>query len=165
MSATPHGPVRTAISRMFLVSALVAAPVDPKGVRWRVRIRWEPRWRTLAARLSARQRDEGSRGGSFDQRAAVLALALLGVGIAVAVALCWWVLLPLLLAVFSTVAAGAVLAVVAAGAVLVRRPWKVEAVSDTGDRFDSYTVGWRKAVRLRSTVSYFLSRGHRPEQH
>ncbi|HEX6497467.1 MAG TPA: hypothetical protein VF054_00370 [Micromonosporaceae bacterium] len=53
-----------------------------------------------------------------------------------------------------------------AGAILllVRRPWRVTATSDRGDGFTEHTVGWRKAARRRALVSYFLTRGLRPDQ-
>lgn len=50
-----------------------------------------------------------------------------------------------------------------AGGTLFRRLWTIEATSDAGDHFTSHAVGLKKALRRRAMVSYFLSRGLRPE--
>jgi hypothetical protein len=49
-----------------------------------------------------------------------------------------------------------------AGRLLFRRPWSVEAVSDTGERHRWQVVGWRASRQLVADVVNALAHGNLP---
>jgi hypothetical protein len=142
----------------------------PRGVQWRVRVVWQPRWRALARRFGGWRRNRrsgggsGGSGGSWDPTGAVDFGDDLLVGIAVVIGLIlfgllfWFLLLPLLLLVLDMLVVIVLLMLAIPARVLLRRPWTIEAVAGA-ERFETHTIGWRRALRVRDEIAQRLRDG------
>ena len=88
-----------------------------------------------------------------------------GGAIAIALAAAFVVLAivaPLIGVVADLILAVLLTALGVAGRLLFRRPWNVEAVSDTGERYRWQVVGWRASGELVTDVVNALAHGHVP---
>ncbi|MEV2240383.1 hypothetical protein [Micromonospora sp. NPDC049891] len=157
----------------------------PDGIRWTVRVVWEPRWRALARRFGGwrRKRDRdrgigdvvdgtlqvgdaatpgsnrGGAGGGFDLEDVVFVLVVVFFAVIITAVVFWWVLLPLLLVVIDLVVVLVLLVSAVLGRVLFRRPWTVQATAAHGERIVAQVVGWRAALRRRDEMAESLARG------
>jgi hypothetical protein len=127
----------------------------PSGQGWQVRRLWAPRLHAfgMTGRLRrgarASRQAAGETAGEADPGFAVDVLE--GGGIAIAIAAAFVVLAivaPLIGVVVDLILAILLTALGVAGRLLFRRPWVVEAASDTGDRHRWQVVGWRASREL-----------------
>lgn len=139
--------------------------IDRHGRTWTVRRHWlrrdgeggiGARWR----RHRRRSKEDGDDGHILDfldfldipgdgPFAAIL--FAIGALVTIVVLVVWGI--PMLLVVFDLVLLVIVSIAGVVGRVLFRRPWTVEAVSDTGDQREAKVVGWRNSARAKRTLA------------
>ena len=145
--------------------------LDPDGVLWHVRVVWLPRNAPLSRRYGGwRKRKDGKENRLGDAADGVDLLSFLddpisaiavAVGWLVGVILFWWLALPLLLVLLDVLLLLPLLLLGALLKVLLRRPWRVEAVRPAPGRGGSRhpmrdevaVVGWRRALRARDGIA------------
>lgn len=147
---------------------------DLHGVTWRVRRRWLPRYegRGLRQRLRrrrARAADRRERGDGrwydvldlpvVDDSLTAFAVSLLVIGALVLLVVFG---VPALLALVDLVIVVVATALGVVGRVVFRRPWTVEAVSVTGERYQARVVGWRGAGEMVDALGQDLRHGRPP---
>ncbi|MBV9096885.1 MAG: hypothetical protein JO079_02405 [Frankiaceae bacterium] len=79
-----------------------------------------------------------------------------------AVAVFWWLVLPLFLLILDFVVVMVLAGLGLLARVLLRRPWTVEAVSDSGRRYTRPVVGWHNATREVAAISAEIRGGVSP---
>ncbi len=159
---------------------------SPDGDPWTIRVVWLPRWRALVGRFGGCRRDrlrdsdgpdvtrlgdaadvvsQSGGGGSGSRLSELLddvaAGVLILVLIFIAVGLVWWIALPLLLLVIDVLVLTFLFLAGVVARVLFRRPWTVEAKSDT-DVVEVPVVGWFAALRLRDRMADAVKHGRLP---
>jgi hypothetical protein len=147
----------------------VRTVVGDDGRTWSVRRRWSPRpgvrpsWER-ARRRTKRSTDGATTAGDVSLVSALLiqdGAVLLRWAIIAVVAVVLLFVTTFLLAVELAVLALVVLMGVTSR-ILLRKPWTVEAVSDTGDRLTWTAVGWRASTARRDEIAGLLRAGITP---
>jgi hypothetical protein len=143
---------------------------SPDGTTWVVRRRWSSRLDVPTAWKRARRRTEQSTRGATTAGDVSLASALLiddgAVLVRWAIIAVVAVVLVFMTTLLLVVEVALLALVVLAGMgsrVVLRRPWTIEAVSDTGDRLTWKAVGWRASAARRDEVAEQLRSGRTPE--
>jgi hypothetical protein len=146
---------------------------DLHGVSWTVRRRWLPRYegRGLRERLRQRRARSAARRESddlrwfdvFDLPVVDDSLAGFVVSLLVIVALVLLAVfgVPFLLALVDLVVVVVATALGVTGRVCFRRPWTVEAVSATGERYGVGVIGWRNAGEMVRSLGEDIRHGRR----
>jgi hypothetical protein len=99
----------------------------------------------------------GGSGSGFDLGDALWVIGLILIVFVLAAVFFWWILLPLLLLVIDLLAVVLLLIVATVGRVFFRRPWTIEARSDSGRIVREEVIGWRAALRRRDEIALELS--------
>jgi hypothetical protein len=138
----------------------------PDGSTWMVRRRWlawSPRWPNRPRRIkrSGEKREKGDRWSWLDLPIDELSLVIVLV-LAVFLILIIFVL-PALIFVLQVLVFLVLAGLAVAGRVLLRRPWKIEAVraGDPPQKLEWEVVGFWRSRRVLREIAQGLSMGHR----
>jgi hypothetical protein len=160
----PHADALVAADH-YLQGMWAVRVTAPKGVQWKVRVVWRPRWRSLERRFDEwREKSRGYGTPPFwtlDVTDPVGCLVTV-IGGTILVVLVLWIVLPLLLLIVDLAIVVVLLVVTVVARVLFRRPWTVEATTTGGRSFTTDVTGLRAAFRQRDEIADQLRRGQWP---
>lgn len=142
----------------------------PDGTTWVVRRQWARRvaTRALQARLAGRRRRRRRENGGWTWSEVAETATWLPEFDVVMILAVVAVVAVVVLGLFAVVVDVLVVAALVLGGgvarMLFRRPWTVEAVADSGERFTRQVVGWGASGRARDEIAAGLRHGQQPEE-